>query len=220
MKSIYKRFLCLILALIMALGVIPSVAFTAFASEGEVTEETETLVDRTKEPVTITNGDYSLTVNKTVFEVGEPIYVSATGAHAQSWVGLYSTTGVSAGDSSLVWKNVSSAGQGVTFDLVSQYDKQEDSTFEFVNGALPEGEYIIRLFGDGSSNASSVKALVHIKVGNPPDISGEQGVLEIEDRAVSSGDPVMVSADLLYNDTWEAFMLTATTQRARCYGIG
>ena len=91
----------------MALGVIPSVAFTAFASEGEVTEETETLVDRTKEPVTITNGDYSLTVNKTVFEVGETIYVSATGAHAQSCVGLYSTTGVSAGDSSLVWKNVS-----------------------------------------------------------------------------------------------------------------
>ena len=204
MKLLYKRGLSLLLALLFAVGLIPTFAFSVFSADVSTTSEAteQAPVDKTAEPVTITNGDYSLTINKTAFEVGEPILVSGTGTDYNTWIGLYSVNSSSAGDSTIVWKYVRNAGQGVAYNIATNYDGKEDKNFDLSNGYLPEGEYIIRLFSDGSSNATSVKALVHIKVGNPPYISGEQGILSIDKRNVTSGEAVMVSADLLYDDTW------------------
>ena len=207
MKNACKKSICFILVLIMMLGIIPLATITAFAenTENEATQENnanEETVDRTQERVTITNGDYSLSINKTSFEVGEPILVSGTGTDSNTWIGLYSAEGVAAGDSTILWRYVRNAGQGVEFDLVSTYDAKEDKEFEMPNGTLPEGEYIVRLFGDSSSNPNSVKALVHIRVGNPTDVVGEQDILSTDKRVYTSGEAIMVSADQLYDDTW------------------
>ena len=223
MKNACKKSICFILVLIMMLGIIPLATITAFAenTENEATQENnanEETVDRTQERVTITNGDYSLSINKTSFEVGEPILVSGTGTDSNTWIGLYSAEGVAAGDSTILWRYVRNAGQGVEFDLVSTYDAKEDKEFEMPNGTLPEGEYIVRLFGDSSSNPNSVKALVHIRVGNPTDVVGEQDILSKECiRPVRQLWLVPTNYMMILG---LAFTHMETTRKAHLVGIG
>ena len=210
MKTLKKRALSWLLVLLFVLTLVPAVAFSAFAQDttelepiNEQTEQDEAQkTNKAQSPVTITNGDYSLTINKTVFEVGEPIMVSATGTDYNTWVGIYSAKGAKAGDSSVLWQYVRNVGQNAEFDIITNYAKKEDTAFEMPNGTLPEGEYVIRLFCNSSSNANAVMALVHIRVGNPPAVEGEQGILSTDKRVYKSGEAIMVSADLLYNDTW------------------
>ena len=71
-----KRILSAVLVLVMLFALVPSVTVGVFA-------EDEVIADRTQEPVIIKNGEYEFTINKTVFEVGEPILVSANSLESQ-----------------------------------------------------------------------------------------------------------------------------------------
>lgn len=181
MKKFGKRIIGVCLALLMLLSLLPMLAISALADEGG-----EVAADKTKEPVTIVNGDYSLTVNKTVFEVGEPIYVTASGPNAKDWVGFYNYDA----SGSLFWQYVDSMGDGKTVNFSAGKN-------------IDEGEYVIRLQANDSSNFSESRATVKIKVGNPKTgIKGDSSVFSIEKFTYNSGEPIYVTANSINSDSW------------------
>ena len=183
MTVFYKRTLYVLLAMVLVLGLAPILAFNTFAEEAERQTYEESLL-----PVTIVNGDYTFTINKTVFEVGEEIIVSASGPNSKDWVGLYD----GAADSTIYWNFVDSVGDGIKYNLISS----------FSNG-IAEGEYIIRLQANDSSEPTDTKAAIKIKVGNPKTgVMGDNTALSTDKNVYKVGEPVMVTATATTSTSW------------------
>lgn len=173
MKSTLKRVLSFLIAFAFVLGALPAILLTSAAENEEVTIE---------------NGSYSLSINKTHFEVGEPILVSATGVSTNDWLGIY----LPAAEASILWDYVRTHGSGVTFDFreATQSNSQMSDYF-----TLPEGRYIIRLQKNGSSNFGSDTACqVTITVGNPPLVEGNSSLMSIEKGVYEVGEEIYVTA--------------------------
>lgn len=177
-----KRIFSFILAFALVLGVFP---LSALADEGETnTETTPKTYEESLAPVEIVNGEYSFTINKTVFEVGEEIIVSASGPNSKDWIGVYDICQ----NSSSYYYYVDSMGDGVEFNA---------------NKNLPEGEYVIRLQASDSSSFADSKATVRIKVGSPDTgIKGDSSLLSLNKMVYKVGEPIMVTASYVNSDTW------------------
>ena len=187
MKFFCKRTFCFLFVLVLALGLAPAFAFNVHAEEVADTTEKQTY-EESLSPVTIVNGDYTFTINKTVFEVGEEIIVSASGPNPTDWVGFYK----GAADSATHWNFVDSVGDGVKYNLIST-----------VSDSLTEGEYIIRLQANDSSNPSDTKATVKIKIGNPETgVTGDKTALSTDKAVYKVGEPVMVTATATTSTSW------------------
>ena len=179
-----KRILSAVLVLAMLFALVPAVTIGVSAEDG-VTE------DRTQEPVVIKNGEYEFTINKTVFEVGEPILVSAKGPLAKDWVGIYKGSE----GSSIYWNYVDSVGDGVEYNLISS-----------VAGRITEGEYLVRLMANDSDNDVDTKAIVKIRVGNPETgVKGDKTALSTDKAVYKVGEPIMVTATAQGADSWVGF---------------
>ena len=175
-----RKFLSLVIAVIMVLGVVPFSALTVLAQDNDTSEQTS-------EAVTITNGDYSLTVNKTQFEVGEEIIISATANSSNDWVGIYETNQTA----TFLWDYVSTYGNEVSFDAREMTQQGGGYTEEL--GALPEGRYVIRLVPQDKSGISESVCHVVITVGNPGMVEGDSTLMHIEKNTFAPGESVMVS---------------------------
>ena len=180
-----KRLLSFLIAFVMVLGIVPLAVLTVLAQEPAEAEETSAPAPSSSEPVTITNGEYSLTVNKTQFDVGEPILVSGSALSTNDWIGIYDPRG----NGSIRYGYPSSHGAGVEFNL-----REGTLQGSHALGDIPEGEYIIRLMPNGTSNLDQAKALVKIRVGNPPAISGDSTKMSMEKRVFKVGEAINVSA--------------------------
>ena len=179
-----KRIFSFILALALVFGILP---LSVFANEEETTEPQPKTYEECDAPVEIINGEYSFKINKTAFDVGEPILITASGPNSKDWVGVYEWNK----SSSRSWKYVDLMGDGVEASL---------STFA---GNLPEGEYVIRLQAADSSNFKDSKATVKIKVGNPDTgVRGDSTILSVNKKVFKEGEPIMVSAKLVNSDSW------------------
>ncbi len=197
-----RNYLCALIAIVMVLSAMPFAALTAFADDDAASSQGN-------EPVTITNGSYSLTVNKTQFEVGEPIMVSGIGS-GTDWIGIYDTRGAG----SIRYDYITTHGSGVAFDIKQGVINNGQSTLS----DIPEGEYIIRLMPNGQSNHDAAKALIKIRVGNPPAISGDASRLSLEKRVFSVGEPIMVSAVGSGTD-WVGIISSGATQSSRYHYV-
>ena len=159
---------------------------TVRAQDGN-TEAVPKTYEECDAPVEIVNGDYSFKINKTAFDVGEPILITASGPNSKDWIGVYEWNK----SSSRSWKYVDGIGDGVETQL---------STFA---GSLPEGEYVIRLQANDSSYFKDSKATVKIKVGNPDTgMRGDATVLSVDKKVYEAGEPIMVTAKLVNSDSW------------------
>lgn len=186
MKVFYKRTLYILFTMVLALGLATVFAFNAFAEDMEVTEKQT--YEESLLPVTIVNGDYKLTINKTIFEVGEEIIVSASGPNSKDWVGLYQGSS----DSSAYWNFVDDVGDGVKYNLIKNFPD-----------GIAEGEYIIRLQANDSSHSSDTKAIVKIKVGNPKTgVKGDKTALSTDKSVYKVGEPVKVTATATTSNSW------------------
>ena len=186
MRIFYKKTVYILFVIALVLALIPVLSLNAFAEENETAEKQT--YEESLSPVTIVNGDYSFTINKTVFEVGEEIIVSASGPSSKDWVGLYE----GAADSSAYWNFVDSVGDGVKYNLISSFPD-----------GIAEGEYIIRLQANDSSSPSDTKAIVKIKVGNPETgVKGDKTALSTDKSVYKVGEPVMVTATASTSTSW------------------
>jgi hypothetical protein len=179
-----KRIFSFVLALALVFGILP---FSVFANEEETTEPQPKTYEECDAPVEIVNGDYSFKINKLAFDVGEPIYITASGPHSKDWVGVYEWNK----SASRSWKYVDLMGDGKEVQL---------STFA---GNLPEGEYVIRLQAADLSNFKDSRATVRIKVGNPDTgVRGDSTILSVNKTVFKEGEPIMVSAKYVNSDSW------------------
>ncbi len=175
-----KRIFSFILALALALGMLP---LSAFAQQSE--QDTSALAD---EGVTLTNGDYSLTVNKTHFEVGEDIVASVKAPNPSSdWIGIYSVDGISA----ILWDYASTTGTDTSFKVNEMTQKGGAWTGWY---DLPEGRYFIRLMKNGSSDFANSACTVPIIIGTPDVVEGDSSLMSVEKTEFLVGEPIMVSA--------------------------
>ena len=69
-----RKVLSIIMVVVMVLGIVPFTALSAFATESGAQS--------------VTNGNYSLSIDKAEFQKGEPIYVTATGGSNVDWIGI------------------------------------------------------------------------------------------------------------------------------------
>ena len=88
----------------------------------------------TKEPETPTPSEPTVTLDKTEYQVGESIMISATGSD-KDWVGI----AVAGGSESIRWWYVADVGEGVAIDALNDSHIQAGSGA--ATGALPGGEY-------------------------------------------------------------------------------
>ena len=102
----------------------------------------------------------SLTTNKTVYEYGEKIYVTASGGDKKAWVGIYKA-GDTPGDTtgcakSIYWyySNGHTDGSIVSCTSGTTIAIQDASLNTDMTPELPVGEYEIHLFKDGSYNVA------------------------------------------------------------------
>ena len=197
-----RKFLSIVIAIIMVLGMVPFASLSALATD-------EATSSQKNGAVTITNGSYSLTVNKTQFEVGEPIMVSGIGS-GTDWIGIYDTRGAG----SIRYDYITTHGSGVSFDIRQSILSNGQATLS----TIPEGEYIIRLMPNNQSTHSSAKALIKIRVGNPSGIIGDSTRLSLEKRVFKVGEPVMVSAVGSGTD-WVGIVASGVTQSAKYHYV-
>jgi hypothetical protein len=175
-----KRILSFILVLALALGVLP---LSIFAQENA-----QSTLPQADESVTVTNGDYSLTVNKARFEVGEDIVLSLEAPNPSSdWVGIYTVDGVSA----VLWDYVRTQGTGTSFVANDMTQKGEGWTGWH---DLPEGRYFLRLMKNGSSDFANSACTIPIIIGTPDVVEGDSSLMSIEKTEFLVGEPIMVSA--------------------------
>lgn len=185
MKNIYKRTLSLLVCLAMIIGILPALAIGALAQEDTTTAPKT--YEECDAPVEIVNGDFTLTVNKTTFDVGEEIIISASGPNSKDWIGFFALDQ----SSSKFWKYVDNIGDGVKTNIIA-------------GQSVPEGEYVIRLQANDSSKFSDSKATVVIKVGNPDTgVKGDSSLLSTDKKVYKVGEPIMVTASKAVNyDSW------------------
>ena len=173
MRKNHKRILSLALALMLLFGLVPN---TVMASEAD-----------TGVTVTDSTSAYSLSVNKTHYEVGEPILVTATGS-GKDWVGIYKPNIGSAAR----WDYVTTQGSGVQFDI--REATQTGNVYTQEELALPEGRYVIRLMKNNSSDFSNCACYIAITVGNPDTVSGDTSLMSIEKTTFAPGEKIKVTA--------------------------
>ncbi len=175
-----KRIFSFILALALVLGVLPLSVF-AEQSEQDISAQADT-------GVTVTNGDYSLTLNKTHFEVGEDIVASVKAPNPSvDWIGIYSVDGIS----SILWDYVSTQGTDKDFNIKDMTRKGEHWSDRY---DLPEGRYFVRLIKNGSSDFANIACAIPIIIGSPDVVEGDGSLMSIEKTEFLVGEPIMVSA--------------------------
>ena len=131
--------------------------------------------------VTTSNATHSMSVNKTRFEVGEPIWVTATGVHGRDWIGIAQR---GTREATVRWYYIADAGNGVPYDI---------KTAPNVGGnlgslaSLPEGLYTIYLVEKDQYLKSDFTFSINIAIGNVDD--SENGKTEGD----TSGEPSVPS---------------------------
>ena len=130
-----------------------------------------------------------LATNKTEYEIGEPVLVSARGYYADSWVGLYRKTDDYTNFRYLFWYYVSDyANESIDITKVA---KQHSNLSQF--GA---GEYTVYLFED---NGFTVDKSVDISV-LPPEQAGP--TLSTDKTQYKPGEPIMVTVNYDASYAW------------------
>ena len=138
-------------------------------------------------------GDASrLTVDKSVYAVGEPIMVSGVGS-GTDWVGIYRPDG----NISIRWFYVDSA-KGGPGSGVAENIRETPNVNEIEPTDLPPGTYIIRLMANDSSNFNDCIAWTTITIKSDvqselPEISGDASRLTVNKTQFEFGEPIMVS---------------------------
>ncbi len=100
-----------------------------------------------------------LATDKTEYEIGEAIMVTATGS-GKDWVGIYYPDG----KNSLYWAYIDTGadkgvGSGVAFDITHAPNKNGSAP-----ATLPAGEYIVRLMPNDTSDLSKTLAQINITI--------------------------------------------------------
>ena len=111
MKKFGKRIIGVCLALLMLLSLLPMLAISALADDGG---EAVAITGAEGDFVTVSNGAYSITLEKTTFKTGEPIYVRATGDSNFDWVG-FCPKGAGTYDA---YHYLGKSGMGVPYDVI------------------------------------------------------------------------------------------------------
>ncbi len=105
----------------------------------------------TKEPETPTPSEPTVTLDKTEYQIGESIMISATGSD-KDWVGI----AVAGGSESIRWWYVADVGEGVAIDALN--DSHIHAGTGAATGALPAGEYEVVWVANDQSLAVADKA--------------------------------------------------------------
>ena len=94
------------------------------------------------------SSDYSLSVAKTTFAYGEPVFVSATGPNNGSWVGIYGANDTYPNVTSIYWFYVNDGTLLPGKPVAIQNQRHE-------RDSLTPGNYKIVLFNDGNYSANT-----------------------------------------------------------------
>ncbi|MBQ4108373.1 MAG: hypothetical protein IJC80_03110 [Clostridia bacterium] len=191
-----RKLLCTLIALAMVLGVMPLLALSIGAQE----------------TVNVTNGEYSLKLEKSEFKKGEPIFVTATGNSDNDWIGISK-----AGSSAYIdYHYLGFAGNGIPFDVLQK------------STSYAAGEYDIFLVPNNKSyNASTVVAKTTVTITDeayqgtfedPKTDIGDTTKLVTKDgqRVFKKGEPIYISAtgnskdwigfyDDVYDESYSAY---------------
>ncbi|MBQ8146495.1 MAG: metallophosphoesterase [Clostridia bacterium] len=130
--------------------------------------------------VVISNGTHSMAVNKTQFEVGESIWVTATGVSTKDWIGI-AQRGYT--DGTIRWYYVASAGNGVAYDI-RQAPNVGGSLASLAS--IPEGLYTIYLVENDQYLKDDWTFSINISVGNVED--AENGAAVDKDAAAEDNE--------------------------------
>ena len=95
-----RKFLCALIAFVMVVSLVPMLSLGIGAQEGIT--------------VSSDDGNYSITLEKTEFKKGEPVYASAQGLNVKDWVGI-----CKAGSNSYIdYYYLGQSGMGTPYDLL------------------------------------------------------------------------------------------------------
>ncbi len=139
--------------------------------------------------VTVSNETHSLSVNKTRFNVGEPILVTATGVDVKDWIGIAQR---GTREATVRWYYITDSGNGVPYDI---------RTAPNVGGnlgqlaSLPEGLYTIFLVEKDQYLKNDFTFSINIAIGDVDD--SENGKTEggtIDEPTVPSQTQAPLSA--------------------------
>ena len=126
-----------------------------------------------------------LSTNKTEYEVGDDILVTATGS-GKDWVAIYENGVVPGGNPvSIYWYYVADGEHtsGETYRIQDYHPERPG--FKYTNG-LPEGKYVVYLFENDSYN---VVTSIEITVGKV-----EEAALSTNKTVYAEGESIMVTA--------------------------
>ena len=113
--------------------------------------------------VTVSNDTHSLTVNKTKFDVGEEILVSAVGVHAKDWIGIAQRNN---NEATIRWYYIADVGNGEKYDIRSAPN---------IGGNLghlkdlPEGPYTIYLVEKDGYLKNGYTFSINVSIGDIED---------------------------------------------------
>ncbi len=163
MKSIIKRMVTVCLLVCMAVGVLGVLPVMA--------------------------EERTLTTDKTVYEAGEPIYVTATGS-GTDWVGLYEAHPTAEKTSAAYWYYVAQDGH-------ASGDAVDIHNADYVNGSdcphmmgIPAGEYKIVLC---PNNGYEIDKEVYITVKEPEPPEDPSDLLKINKTEYREGEAICVT---------------------------
>ncbi len=135
-----------------------------------------------------------LTTDKTEYEVGEAIMVSAVGS-GKDWVGIYYPDG----KNSLYWAYIDASaslgvGSGVAFDITHAPNKNGSAP-----ATLPAGDYIVRLMPNDTSDLSKALAQINITIKPKEDEAfelsgGDLSRLNVPKTVYKFTEPINISA--------------------------
>lgn len=203
MKSVCKRFIAAFVAVL--------VLFTSFSLMG-ATPDKKVIPNVNAEaytPVAGTSGDANLldkafstdpalTMDKTTYTVGEPIYVTADNG---VWVGLYHTN-QSIYTKSIFWYYVS-GNEGRAFDIrTGQYNVDNPLG---ITPALHSGAYTVVLFGTNDTSSPLVSVNFNVKDANG-DTDNANNFVTTNKQSYYYGESVFVTAKSENNSSDQAWV--------------
>ncbi len=170
-----RKVLSIIMAVVMVLGMVPFTVLSAFATESGAQS--------------VTNGNYSLSIDKAEFQKGEPIYVTATGGSNVDWIGI----GKAGTNSYLDYYYLGQSGSGTPYNILRVLD-------------LTPGEYELFLVPNNGKNYSFATVKELFFTVNDEEFSGSDKVplADIGDTSLlttkngqktfAKGEPIYIAA--------------------------
>lgn len=207
MKALCKRFLAVTMATLVLLTSFSLMAATPHGtSPADVNAVTYTPVSGTSGDVglldKVSPTDPTISVDKTTYTVGEPIYVTADNG---MWVGLYRADQTDyANTKSIFWYYVE-GNESRAFDIrTGNYNSGNN---EGISPALHTGTYTVVLFGSDDSTQPLASVTFNVKDANRDD-DNANNFLTTNKQAYSYGETIYVTAkssNTTANQAWVGF---------------